>query len=126
MRWLGVALLIAVGVAVFAARTVKLPRSAEPAVPEATPAAVVATMYQDKTSAPRRTSATNASAGSRSLNHCCHVAGAVSAGHPSAPRPLTRSAASAAVTANVDATRLTGLRAFLTSAPPGGLRRGPR
>ena len=43
MRWLGGALLIAVGVAVFAARTVKLPRSAEPAVSEATPAVVVAT-----------------------------------------------------------------------------------
>lgn len=36
MRWLGVALLIAVGVAVFAARTVKLARSAEPASPEPT------------------------------------------------------------------------------------------
>jgi peptidoglycan/xylan/chitin deacetylase (PgdA/CDA1 family) len=41
MRWLGVAILIAVGVAVFAARSVKLPRSAEPSVSEATPAAVV-------------------------------------------------------------------------------------
>ena len=43
MRWLGIALLIAVGVAVFAARTVKLPRSAEPAVSEATPVVVAAT-----------------------------------------------------------------------------------
>src|SRR5260370_21927818 len=41
MRWLGIALLIAVGVAVFAARTGKLPRSAEPFEP--TPAAVAAT-----------------------------------------------------------------------------------
>jgi len=43
MRWLGLALLIAIGVGVFAARSVKLPRSAEPSPPAPTTVALVAT-----------------------------------------------------------------------------------
>ncbi|MCA1646805.1 MAG: polysaccharide deacetylase family protein [Chloroflexi bacterium] len=43
MRWFGLLLLIVIGTAVFAARTVKLPRSAAPGVSEPTRAALIAT-----------------------------------------------------------------------------------